>query len=136
MVSTYTNKVLNKKLFPECWDKSFKYFIHFVEKQDLYSCDRHIQLQTSLFPLEDINYVAKFENFESEFNYIINEKLGLNKDIVFKNVSKHKHYSKYYDEYLLRFNEEPEMFGAKSYDALLVLANAMRKCANPYQTAR
>lgn len=97
LVSCYTNKVVGKKLFPGCWEKDFDYFVDYVSHQHLATSDNHIKLQTSQFPVKDIDYLARFENFESEYNFIINEKLNLNREIVAKNKSRHQHYTGFYN---------------------------------------
>jgi hypothetical protein len=96
LVSCYSNKVLRKKLYPECWEKDFKYFIHYLTKQHLPTSDGHIRLQSTSFPINDIDYIGKFENFKEDFNYIINFKLKLNKDLVRLNPSKRDYYVDYY----------------------------------------
>ncbi|NOX45933.1 MAG: sulfotransferase family protein [Chlorobi bacterium] len=106
LVSCYTNKVVRKQLFPGCWGKDFAYFVDFVSHQHLASSDKHIKLQTSQFPVKDIDYIARFENFESEYNFIINDKLNLNREMVVKNKSNHRHYSEMYDDKTRRIVEQ------------------------------
>lgn len=63
LVSCYTDKIQKQLLFEECWDKDFDYFIDFVSNQDLDHCNEHFRRQTKLFPLDDIDYIAKMETF-------------------------------------------------------------------------
>ena len=98
LVSCYTNKVERKQLFPECWDKDFGYFVDFVSRQHLATSDNHIKLQTSQFPVRDVDYIARFENFNHEYEYIINEKLKLDTELVARNKSVHEHYTEFYTD--------------------------------------
>lgn len=98
MVSCYSNKVLRKILYPECWDKDFDFFVQYLTKQHLQTSEGHIRLQTSSFPVNDIDFIGRLENFNNDFDYIINEKLKLDKEPVVMNPSVHKHYTEYYDD--------------------------------------
>lgn len=97
VVSCYSNKVIRKKLYPECWDKDFDYFVHYLTKQHLSTAEGHLRRQVNSFPVNDIDYIGKFENFKEDFDYIINQKLKLNKELVKINPSKHIHYTEYYN---------------------------------------
>ncbi len=99
LVSCYKDKVLGQLLFPDCWGRDFDYFLCYVAQQDLRRCDPHIRLQVSLFPLEDMDHIARFENFAGEFDFIINEQLGLNSRILHINKSKQEGaYTSYYND--------------------------------------
>lgn len=98
LVSCYTNKVIRKKLYPNCWDKDFDYFVQYLETQHLPTGEGHIRLQSASFPLNDIDFIGRFENFDKDFNIVINEKLKLDKEPVVMNPSKHKHYTEYYND--------------------------------------
>ena len=98
LVSCYSDKVVRKILFEECWDQDFSFFIRWCCTQNLDTADIHIRRQTALFPADEIDYIAKFENFSHEFNYIMNERLGLGVEILNKNTSEHRHYSTYYTD--------------------------------------
>lgn len=106
LVSCYSNKVLRKKLYQECWNKDFEYFIHYLTKQHIPTSEGHIRLQSNSFPVKDIDYIGSFENFSKDFDYIINQKLKLNKQLVAKNPSKHEHYTEYYSDQSRRIVEE------------------------------
>jgi hypothetical protein len=96
VVSCYSSKVLEKRMFAECWDKDFDYFVNYISQLNLKTCDRHIRLQTKLFPVNGMDYVARFENFAHDFNYVINERLNLDVPVEHRNISEHKHYREYY----------------------------------------
>lgn len=106
MVSCYSNKVLRKKLYPECWEKDFDYFIHYLTKQYLPTTEGHIRLQSTSFPLNDIDYIGRFENIKNDFDYIINHKLKLNKELVKINPSKQSQYTDYYNNQTRRLVAE------------------------------
>lgn len=96
LVSCYADKVVGKLAFGDCWDRDFDFFVRWCRAQDLDTCNRHIRRQATLFPVTDIDYVARFENFAGEFNFLVNEKLGLDVQISRVNPSEHLHYSTYY----------------------------------------
>jgi len=98
LVSCYADKVVGKLAFRDCWDRDFDYFVRWCQAQDLDTCNRHIRRQTVLFPAADVDYVARFENFANEFNYLMNEKLGLDVEITRVNRSEHSHYATYYSQ--------------------------------------
>ncbi len=106
LVSCYSNKVLRKKLFPDCWGKDFTYFIHYLTRQHLPTAEGHIRLQSSSFPVNDVDFIGRFENFSDDFHFIINEKLKLDRSEIKKNPSKHIHYTKYYNNKTRRIVEE------------------------------
>lgn len=100
VVSCYCNKVLSKghPAFKECFDKGFEYFIDFIKKQDLRSADAHIRLQTSLIPVDEMDFIGRMENFEDDLLYVM-DCLGLeHTHIPRSNVTSHEHYSSYYTE--------------------------------------
>jgi Sulfotransferase family len=97
LVSCYHSKVVSKKMFEPCWDNGFSFFVDFVGQQDLSSCDRHFRLQTHLFPQREMDYVARFENFTQDFDFVMNGKLKLNVPIEHQNATDHVGYREYYD---------------------------------------
>lgn len=98
IVSCYCNKIVKKcwAPFAECYDKDFDYFIDFINRQDLAKADRHIKLQTKMFPYFHVNFIGRFETFEKDLRYVL-KAIGL-KDVNIPkaNPSRHKHYSQYY----------------------------------------
>ena len=99
LVSCYKDKVWGELLFPECWGKDFNYFVDFVSRQDLRRCDPHFRIQASLFPLKDMDHIARFEDFPKEFDYIINQKLQLNSELPHINKTKYEQpYTEFYDD--------------------------------------
>ncbi len=54
-------------------------------------------MQSSLFPPDEIDFIGRFENLEEDFQYIC-EKIGLsNIKLPHENITRHKHYTKYYN---------------------------------------
>jgi Sulfotransferase family len=100
VVSCYCNKVITKKhpTFKGCYGQSFEYFVDFLDRQDLSKGDVHIRLQTKLFPVDEVDFIGRFENFSKDLNYVL-KTIGIDENkIPNKNKSSHKHYSKYYNE--------------------------------------
>jgi len=112
VVSCYCDKVLGVKDLPyyeDCYDKDFKYFVKFIEKKNLKCADRHIRLQSYLFPVDDVDYIGRFETFESDLKHVLN-KLNIDShEIPKKNTTMRRDYKKYY-------NEETKQIIAKKYE--------------------
>lgn len=100
VVSCYCSKILKKdhNAFQECYDKDFNYFVNFINQQDLTVADPHIRLQSTLFPLDELDYLGRFETFEEDLKYILSILKLDYVPIPKKNISKHQHYSHYYNE--------------------------------------
>lgn len=100
VVSCYHDKVVNEALrtMKKCYGKDFDFFVDFIAKKDLTRCDVHIKLQTSLFPIHEVDFIGRMENFEEDLQYVLKQ-IGIDcPRIPHKNVSRHKHYSHYYTE--------------------------------------
>ncbi len=103
VVSCYCQKVENKNplwefYYGECFDKGFDYFIDFIKEKNLMTADRHIRLQTALIPVDQVDFIGRLENFDQDFQHVLNI-LGIGqKNIPKKNPSTHAHYSTYYNE--------------------------------------
>ncbi|MBA3816213.1 MAG: sulfotransferase family 2 domain-containing protein [Parachlamydiaceae bacterium] len=100
IVSCYCNKVLTKchPAFEECYDKDFAYFVDFINRIDVVNSDPHIKLQTRLIPIDEVDFIGRFETFEEDLNHVLNVLNLSNTPIGHKNFSKHEHYSIYYTE--------------------------------------
>jgi len=102
VVSCYQNKIVEKMkpdYFGECLGKSFEYFVKFIQKENLSKSNRHIRLQSRLFPCNDVDFIGRFENFNSDVKFVLN-KIGMGvKDIAKLNTSgRKKNYRDYYNE--------------------------------------
>ncbi len=96
LVSVYCNKVKMRLMFRECWGRDFAYFIEFVSRQNLQTCDAHLRRQTSMFPATDIDYVARMETFESDMHHVF-ETLGIHSDVVHAGKVRHPDYHTFFD---------------------------------------
>lgn len=111
VVSCYVQKVVDKApnwkwVYGECYDKGFEYFVDFIDRQDLVIADRHIRLQTSLIPVEHVDFIGRLENFDEDMQYVLSV-IGVNQvSIPRANATKHKHYSTYYNERTKKIIEE------------------------------
>ena len=101
LVSCYSDKVLKKSnlYYEEAFEKDFKYFIkEFVNKKDLTTADCHIRLQSKLFPINELDFIGRFESLEEDLKFI-SIRLGIKEyENIHLNASQHMHYSTYYDE--------------------------------------
>lgn len=97
LLSAYIDKIVNKTkggLYPYRHCNSFTEFIYEIRNLDLNSCDRHIRLQSTLFP-NDINFVGKLENYENDLNNLLN-KFNMQNANVHINKTNHTSYIDYY----------------------------------------
>lgn len=123
VVSCYCQKVENKnpkfaRYYGECFDKGFDYFVDFIDRKNLMKADRHIRLQTSLMPVDEMDFIGRLENFDNDFQYVLNVLGAREKEIPKKNPSTHAHYSHYYNEktktiIARKYKDDIETFGYK-----------------------
>lgn len=119
LVSTYENKVRLQwqnetfsklpnvkyriKFYEQFKDSDFKKFALSICNGDL--DNRHIKEQLSCFPVNDMNFIGRFENLQKDFNTVCGE-IGINNtQLPHSNSSQrdyfkplHKSYTEYYDD--------------------------------------
>jgi len=121
VVSCYLDKVVNKRrdYYMECHGKDFEYFVRFIKKKDLSICDRHIRLQSRLFPYREVDFIGRFENFENDLRSVL-DKLNIKVNRIPRlNVTKRTGaYKSYYSErtkHIIadKYSKDVELFGYK-----------------------
>lgn len=81
VVSCWKNKVLDYNYLDLSSEqlhelKDFSHFIEYISLMNMEECDHHLRLQSKLIDLNNIDYVGRFENFESDLR-VITERLNL-----------------------------------------------------------
>lgn len=107
LVSCWKDKVVRNNMYNFSEDerikmKDFRYFVDYVSKLDIKKCDIHIRLQSELIDLNNIDYLGRFEKFDSDFREILEYLKIDNNEIKRINVSNiGKDYTEYYDDELM-----------------------------------
>lgn len=83
-VSGWKDKVLNQNYFKFSPDehermKELSNFVEWVSHFDLYRCDEHLRLQTSLLDLDNLDFLGRFETFNEDF-YQVTDRLNIEFD--------------------------------------------------------
>ena len=53
--------------------KDLDYFISWVEGLNIDECDEHLRSQYSLIDLNNVDFIGRFENFDSDFDFVLNK---------------------------------------------------------------
>lgn len=77
-ISAWKDKVLKQNYFRFTNEELEKmqdldHFISWVEKLDIDKCDEHLRSQNSLIDLNNIDFLGRFENFQNDFNTVMNQ---------------------------------------------------------------
>lgn len=105
LVSCWHDKVVDRNYFEfkdERWNelKQFDRFVQYVEDLDIRSCDHHLRAQSCLVDLNNIDFLGRFENFESDLCYVM-EKLNLETSTIPRvNATNRTDYHEYYSQEL------------------------------------
>lgn len=122
LVSCWHNKVVEANYFrfsePEHEKmKDFENFVIHVSELDVEVSDRHVQLQSALIDLNQVNYIGRMESFNDDLTNVF-QKIGLNKKKRKpRNVSpSRKPYQEYYSEELAEtvyrtYKKDIQIFG-------------------------
>jgi hypothetical protein len=115
LVSTYFDKVGKKSMYRPCWGKSFEYFVDFVDDLDLQTADRHIRLQSTLFPRHRMDFIGYFEQLRADAEKIF-ATIGIDRSLPHRNATKKQHYSAYYNTRTAavvrrKYSQDIEAFG-------------------------
>ena len=115
LVSTYFDKVGRKLLYQPCWGKNFEYFVDFIADLNLETADRHIRLQSTLFPRKHMDFVGCFEDLQTDVSKVFAE-IGIQRKLPHRNATKKAHYSTYYNQRLeavvrRKYMQDIEYFG-------------------------
>lgn len=106
LVSCWKNKVVHNNYF-RFSDKTlmemqkFENFVDYVASKNIEKCNAHFRLQSKLIDLNEIDYIGRFENFESDLSHIF-QLLKINNPSFerLNSTNNGEHYSEYYDQKL------------------------------------
>ena len=51
--------------------KDLDYFINWVKTLDIKNCDEHLRSQLALVDVDNMDFIGKFENFEEDFQIVL-----------------------------------------------------------------
>ena len=96
---------------------SFHEFVNnVVMSEDLETTDRHLRLQSSLMPVDKMDFIGRFEKLPNDFDIVLFKSGLFPKKLGKLNHSPHYHYSRYYDNELielvyLKYKKDFDTFG-------------------------
>ena len=103
IISCWKNKVVESNYWQfsdseRAKMKNLEHFLKFISLMDLNNVDGHIKLQSKLIDLNNVDFIGRFENFESDLTTVCSQ-IGLhNVDIPVENKS-NREFSSYKDYY-------------------------------------
>lgn len=106
LVSGWKNKIdvdkvyckLNLDPFPHAQLRNFEQFVDYSCELDLNTCDKHFRLQSRLIDLNEVDFIGRFENFDDDFNQVLDTLKLFKTPIPHVNKSNRKPYHQYYSE--------------------------------------
>ena len=120
--------------------RDFGNFVDFVSKMDLEACDVHLRLQCSVIDLNRIDYLGRFENFETDLHNMFKKlKLSIAK-ITKRNASMNRSdYRDYYDDTLVEkvrhiYRKDIQIFHYHFQGYTPYKTNPSDLCSRPYET--
>lgn len=83
-LSAWKNKVIDQNYFKFSDSlhqemKDINRFIAWVEEMDINNCDEHLMAQSALIDFNNVDFIGRFENFNSDFKYVL-QKLNIEND--------------------------------------------------------
>ena len=75
-ISAWKDKVLRQNYFHFSnkeyeMMKDLDYFINWVKTLDIENCDEHLRSQLALVDVDNMDFIGKFENFEEDFQFVL-----------------------------------------------------------------
>lgn len=121
VVSCYCDKLVESKgngPLQRLRGLSFEEFVDYIDAQDLRTANIHIRPQSSFFPVEEMDFIGRFENYEADMRTVL-RRIGIpDHNICFPHHRKtdHRHYSTYYNERTReiirrKYQRDIELFG-------------------------
>jgi len=119
LVSCWKNKIVTQKPSKRQFRSSLRWelnyqkatfneFISKITEKNNITRDIHWTLCHNLFPVNDIDFIGRFENLQEDFNTVC-DKIGIpQQELPHANKTKHKHYTEYY-------NDETKQIVAEKY---------------------
>jgi len=122
IISCWRNKVVEKNAF-KLDDaefekvKQFEYFVDYVSRLDIETCNNHLRLQCALIDLNRIDFLGRFETFEKDLRYVLGCLEISFDNILHENKSKRKNdFREYYTDSLKKkvyhiYKKDIDIFG-------------------------
>lgn len=117
LVSCYKDKVVGKKkMYEPVWGRPFAQYVQWLGTLDLSRADRHVRLQSRLMPVEEMDFIGRFENLAADVSHIFG-RIGLEgASLPHLNKTAKSDFRTFYDEASVQrvrelYQEDIERFG-------------------------